>query len=208
MTDNAITVDVAHVRGLWAYGPGWALMWDGYDAVITRPEAGDDGQLLEIGTYESIRGMRDALAEEGEAHDDATIAGHLTDITGDYAGIWDDIGVLMPLTLPYTTALAAHGIRRWGQGNTCGGHQIIQSYQSPSGAREFEITIPATPDTPLIIEQVLMTPTGAYDRKIHIATVPADTPPADVAALIAAARIARTPTPVTLTPPTSAPTLM
>ncbi|QFY08029.1 hypothetical protein GBF35_16285 [Nonomuraea phyllanthi] len=85
-----IEVDVAHVRGLSAYGPGWTLMWDGTGAVITRAGNGDEGALLEIISYEDMCQLRDNRAEQGDPHDDRTIAADLTDILCDHHHTWAD----------------------------------------------------------------------------------------------------------------------
>ncbi|WP_433435371.1 hypothetical protein [Nonomuraea sp. CA-141351] len=59
-------------------------MWDGTDAVITRPKSGDDAALLEIISYEDMCQLRDNRAEQGDPHDDDTIAADLTDILCDH----------------------------------------------------------------------------------------------------------------------------
>ncbi|MER6000833.1 hypothetical protein ABT120_19850 [Nonomuraea angiospora] len=140
MTERPITVDVAHVRGLWAYGPGWALMWNGAYALLAREERGDDGLLLEIGTYDSIRSMRDDLAEEGKSHDDAAVTDHLTSITSDYIHATEDIHRLMPLTLPYKRASPRTASRvavkatpgTDGKSSMATGHLTATSTNSPS----------------------------------------------------------------------------
>lgn len=187
MMERAIVVDVAHVRGLVAYGSGWALMYDGVSPVIVSTDHGDDGTLLEIITYEGLRHMRERLAAEGEPHDDDRIADDLTDISRDDHADWDARKALMPLTVPYTHALAAHGFRRWLQGEPDAEHRIRQAYHTGyDDGGEYLLTFNATPGAPVIIERICRRPDGAYIATMHVATVPADTPPTDVAALIAA----------------------
>ncbi|MFI7640562.1 hypothetical protein [Nonomuraea sp. NPDC049400] len=89
--DDEVIVNASHVRGLSAYGPGWTLMWDGTDAVINRPENGDDDALLEIISYEDMCQLRDSRAEQGDPHDDGTIAADLTDILCEHHPAWADL---------------------------------------------------------------------------------------------------------------------
>jgi len=81
--------------------------------------------------------LRRGRADEGEPHDDDTIADDLTDIASDHLKSWDTVRRWMPLTVPYGEALAAHGFRRWGQGLGRVRPHFTQCYESPSGAREF-----------------------------------------------------------------------
>ncbi|GGL42465.1 hypothetical protein [Planomonospora parontospora] len=179
-------VDVAHIRELWLYGTGSALMWNGTSTVIRPCAAGNDGKLLEIATYEDIQNLRKFRVEAGLPSNDEAITYDLADILGDYERSWEKIKELMPLTVPYTKALAAHGFRRWGQGDGTVGPKFTQRY-GVGNSRDFTITVSATPDAPVIIERDIRDTDGRLVRTVPVATAPRDMPPAEVAALIAAA---------------------
>ncbi|MFE0156728.1 hypothetical protein ACFWY5_57055 [Nonomuraea sp. NPDC059007] len=200
------TVEPAHARALAEHGPGWAIMWDDRhdQPVIIRPERGDDGTLLEICPFEHMFGLGGFCDRCGYAHtcDQCVpsgpsgfevIAAHMTDILGDYYLDRADIAAHMPLTLPYTRALAEHGIRRRFQG-TRHGDTFYQRYVSPDD-RHFYVIIPINPppaDAPapaLTIEWIYLRPHPCPYTTDHPAPqthIPADTPPADIAELIVA----------------------
>ncbi|MEU4574619.1 hypothetical protein [Nonomuraea sp. NPDC023979] len=182
-------------------------MWDdGRDQpVIGRHERGDDGTLLEICTYEEMftldghcPNLKDAFACEGcmpgGQPDFAVIADHMTDILGDYYDDRADRAAYMPLTLPYTRALRAHGYQRHAQGTRHPGDHnraydtYCQEYRSLEGHRiEMNIPMPPahgdTPASPLTIQWIYLGRT-APGVTYPATNVPADTPPADVAELI------------------------
>ncbi|MFI6296652.1 hypothetical protein ACIBEJ_34040 [Nonomuraea sp. NPDC050790] len=197
-------VEPAHAIALAEHGPGWAIMWDDRDdqPVIVRPERGDDGTLLEICVFEHMFGLGGFCGTCGDAHNcqacvptEATgfevIAAHMTAILGDYFLSLDEIAAHMPLTLPYTRALAAYCYRRSFQG-TRHGDAFHQRYVSPEG-HHVSLIIPINPapaDVPapsLTIEWIYLRPRPyTADHLTPHTRIPADTPAADVAELIAA----------------------
>ncbi|MFI6295959.1 hypothetical protein ACIBEJ_30480 [Nonomuraea sp. NPDC050790] len=206
-TPQRLTITPAYARALAAHGPGWAIMWNDTHAhpVITRPEHGDDGHLLDICLHERMFTLSpcntcdDARTCEtctSAQPDFETIAADMSDILGDYHLSLDDITAYMPLTLPYTRALRAHRYQRQSQGTYYDGthsrtvhHDAYgQDYRSPHG-HLVEVIVPihpgpaATPTPKLIIRWTYLgrtTPDDTYPTT-HI---PADTPPTDVAELI------------------------
>ncbi|MEU8324130.1 hypothetical protein AB0C33_37710 [Nonomuraea sp. NPDC048881] len=207
------TVEPAHARALTDHGPGWAIMWDDHhdQPVIARPERGDDGTLLEVCAYEHMFGLGSDCDTCDDAHtceacmpggqpDFETIAAHMTDILGDYYLSRADIAAYMPLTLPYTRALRAHGYQRHLQGSRRPGSRSPriydtygQEYRSPEGHR-VEVNIPLTapdpahgdaPAPPLTIRWIYLGRIASGGTYPHT-DLRADIPPADVAAMIAA----------------------
>ncbi|GAA2213308.1 hypothetical protein GCM10009850_087700 [Nonomuraea monospora] len=208
-------VSPRNAQALANYGPGWAIMWDDrhVQPVIVRHEHGDDGTLIEICTYEEMF----TLGAECDPGDDTStcpacapdappdfylIAAHMTDILGDIYHDRADIAACMPLTLPYTRALAQHGLHRRFQG-VRRTQLFDQLYRSPDGHLiELTIPVPATPDRaptpPLMIEWAYLCthPTGpGHPGPDPVA--PANTPPADIAAMIATHLAMHPPTPTT-----------
>ncbi|SEH02405.1 hypothetical protein SAMN05444920_12663 [Nonomuraea solani] len=208
-------VSPGHARALANHGPGWAIMWnEGHvQPVIVRPEHGDDGSLLEICTYEEMYTLGRACdpgtdgptcpACDPHAQPDFdVIAAHMTDILGDIYHDRADIAACMPLTVPYTRALAEHGLHRRFQG-VRRTHLFDQLYRSPDGHLiELTIPLPTTPDhapaSPLMIEWTyLCTHPTTPDHPGPESVAPADTPPADIAAMIATHLASHPPTPTT-----------
>ncbi|GAA3616045.1 hypothetical protein GCM10022419_121680 [Nonomuraea rosea] len=196
-------VSPRHARALIDHGPGWTIMWDDRNVqpVIARPERGDDGSLLEICTYEDMFTLGGFCDPGEDAHtcqactpgaqpDFDVIAAHLTDTLGDLYLDRADIAACMPLTLPYTRALAEHGLNRRFQG-VRRTHLFDQLYRSPDGHLiELTIPLPTTPDQPpappLTIEWAyLCTHSAAPGNPGPQPVAPADTLPADIAAMIA-----------------------
>ncbi|NRQ40833.1 hypothetical protein HII36_54875, partial [Nonomuraea sp. NN258] len=155
-TAYRLTVEPRHARALADHGTGWAIMWDDHDEqpVIVPPRHGDDGTLLEICHYESMFTLSGHCPTLDVAHacdecmpggrpDFEVIANHMSDILGDHYPGRAETAAHMPLTLPYTRALAAHGIRRRFQG-TRHGDAFHQRYVSPHD-RHLELRIPIDP---------------------------------------------------------------
>ncbi|MEU6718662.1 hypothetical protein ABZ897_44970 [Nonomuraea sp. NPDC046802] len=209
------TVQPGHARALANHGPGWAIMWDDRDdqPVIVRPERGDDGTLLEICGYEGMFTLGgdcdpcedahtcDACMPDGQPNFEV-IADHMTNILSDVYADRTDIAACMPLTLPYTRALAEHGYQRRFQGNRQA-HTFNQLYRSPDGHLvELQIPLPNAPadapTIPLTIEWTYLRPRPTSpDTPTPETNLPADTPPTDIAALIAAHIAIHPPTPTT-----------
>ncbi|MER6007943.1 hypothetical protein ABT120_56050 [Nonomuraea angiospora] len=63
---DALTMDAAHLRGLTAYGPGWALMWDGRDVFAAHADVADHGAVFEIIDCDDLTAMHEAHTRRGQ----------------------------------------------------------------------------------------------------------------------------------------------
>ncbi|MFB4285002.1 hypothetical protein ACBJ59_57730 [Nonomuraea sp. MTCD27] len=136
VTDD-ITVDAAHLRGLMATGPGWALMWDGHDVFAAPADIADHGAVFEIIYWDGLTAIHDAHARRGQPADSATIAADITGQARTRLSPWQHtLKKMMAVTGPYTTALRPHGIHRRQDSHPApDGHQITTAYRiAPTGA--------------------------------------------------------------------------
>ncbi|MFI7225122.1 hypothetical protein ACIBO5_18055 [Nonomuraea angiospora] len=190
---HELTVDAAHLRGLTAYGPGWALMWDGRDVFAAHADVADHGAIFEIIDCDDLTAMHEAHARRGQPADPATIAAEVTGQARTRLSQWRHTLKMMATTGPYTTALRPHGIYRHRDSRpamlpaAADRHITTDYWIAPTGATA-SVTMPYFADSTAPIT-IIMTgpqpPTG--EEPAYTVTVPRRTPPAAVAALIAAA---------------------
>ncbi|MFB4285879.1 hypothetical protein ACBJ59_62250 [Nonomuraea sp. MTCD27] len=195
MTADDITVDAAHLRGLTAYGPGWALMWDGHDVFAATTDLADHGDVFEIIDHAGFTAIHDQYARHDQPDDPAAITTTIADITGQARTRlrqWPHTAQMMAATGPYTTALRPHGIHRHQASRPdADGRHITTDYRiTPTGVTA-SITMPYAADStaPITIAITGPHPGGRATHSVptFTVTVPRQTPPAAVAALIAAA---------------------
>ncbi|MEV4581503.1 hypothetical protein AB0K16_50540 [Nonomuraea jabiensis] len=112
VTDD-ITVDAAHLRGLTAAGPGWALVWHGRDTFTAPADIADRGTVFEIIDWDDLTALHDAHARRGQPAEGAAIAADITGRARTRLNSWrHTLTKMMAVTGPYTTALRPYGITR------------------------------------------------------------------------------------------------
>ncbi|MEV0615680.1 hypothetical protein AB0I81_20360 [Nonomuraea sp. NPDC050404] len=193
MAADDITVDTAHLRGLAAYGPGWALMWDGHDVFAAPTELADHGDVFEIIDHAGFTAIHDQYARHDQPDGPAAIAVTVAAVITGRARIrlrqWPHTTRMTAATGPYTTALRPHGIHRHQASRPdADGRHITTDYRiTPTGATA-SITMPYATDSTAPITITITGPhPGGRSVPMFTVTVPRQTPPAAVAALIAAA---------------------
>ncbi|MBB6553326.1 hypothetical protein [Nonomuraea rubra] len=192
MAADDITVDAAHLRGLAAYGPGWALMWDEHDVFAAPTHLADHGDIFEIIDHAGYTAIHDQHAQHGQPDGPAAIAVTVAAVITGQARIrlrqWPHTAHMMAATGPYTTALRPYGIHRHQASRPdADGRHITTDYRITRTGATASITMPYATDSTVPITITITDPHPAHSVPTYTVTVPRQTPPAAVAALIAAA---------------------
>ncbi|MGW4409622.1 hypothetical protein ACWEJ6_36730 [Nonomuraea sp. NPDC004702] len=196
MAADDITVDAAHLRGLAAYGPEWALMWDGHDVFAATADLADHGDVFEIIDHTGFIAVHGQHARHGQPDGPAALAVTVAAVITGRARIrlrqWPRTAHMMAATGPYTTALRPYGIHRHQASRPdADGRHITTDYRITRTGVTASITMPYAADStaPITITITGPHPGGqmTHSGPMFTVTVPRQTPPAAVAALIAAA---------------------